>query len=409
MRSGNLQPTDRPADALRASLAGDPERSWAEGTRIALGGDLRLHELRSLDLLHAARAPWTDLVQRVANATPFQTWEWVVGFARYDRSQPRVLVWEHVSGRWVGVLPLCDRGSLLPGIKRLELIGARLSDYPGLLAESAWRAACEHSARAWLARLAQRPIALLRGQFEVPPPWLPALPYRVLAQDAAIVVPLPSDMEQLLRSLTKRFRGNLRREQRLAENARLDFHTPTTEQELRAALPVLFQLHQLRKNSQGERGRFHDARWCEALTEIAIALQLSGVTQLTILRINDEPAAASFDLRLHGTQYTYQYGMNPRLSTFSPGRLLTRRMIEEAIGAGMKRYDFGRGVEDYKLQWSKERRAISDLIMARGATMLSAWTLVHQGHRRLLYSRLLKRAYLAVRGRAAAPEPEPPP
>jgi len=403
MHSGNLQPRDQQAKQPQARPSGQLERTGTERSRIALFGDLRLHEVRSLDLLSAARAPWTELVERVPSATPFQTWEWVVGFARYDRSRPRVLMWEHVSGRLVGVLALCDRRSLVPGVKRLELIGGRLSDYPGMLAEPEWLAACEQSARAWLAGLAQRPLALLRGQSEVPPRWLPALPHRVLTRDAAIVVPLPSDMEQLLASLSKRFRGNLRREQRLVENARLEFHTPANERELRAALPVLFQLHQLRKNAQNERGRFHDPRWCEAVTEIAVALQARGITRLTILRINDAPAAASFDLRLHETQYTYQYGMQPQFSAYSPGRLLTRRMIEEAIGAGMKRYDFGRGVEDYKLQWSKQRREINDVIVARGTGTLNAWMLVHHGHGRLLYSPLLKRAYLAVRGRAQGP------
>jgi CelD/BcsL family acetyltransferase involved in cellulose biosynthesis len=115
--------------------------------------------------------------------------------------------------------------------------------------------------------------------------------------------------------------------------------------------------------------------------------------------IDDVPVAASFDFRLHATQYTYQFGMDPRQRAFSPGKLLTLKMIEDAIGAGMRRYDFGRGLEEYKLQWSKERHGLNDMIMARSPAVLGAWSLVQNGYERLLRNRTLKSVYLAMRGR----------
>jgi CelD/BcsL family acetyltransferase involved in cellulose biosynthesis len=362
-------------------------------------GELRLREISTLEELAGAREAWTDLIDRAAGATPFQTWEWVFGFARYDRCRPRVLVLEESSGRWAGALPLCDKPSMIPGVGQLELIGGRLSDYPGLLAEPALRAACEERLRLALVRLLGRPVGSLRSQQEVPPLWLPTLPYRIVARDESVVVPLASSAEAFMQSLSAKFRSNLRRNQRRLAAARVEFHTPADEGELRAAMPTLFHLHQLRKNSQGERGRFYEARWCEAITEIAVSLQARNVTRLTVLRIDDAPAAASFDLRLHGTQYTYQYGMNPELRAFSPGKLLTLRMLEDAMAAGMRRYDFGRGLEEYKLQWSKERREVYDVLAARSPAVLAVWSLLQEGHSRLLRNRLLKSAYLAVRGR----------
>jgi CelD/BcsL family acetyltransferase involved in cellulose biosynthesis len=323
----------------------------------------------------------------------------VSGFAHYDHCAPRVLVFEELSGRWAGVLPLCERPSLLPGVRQLELIGGRLSDYPGMLAEPTRLTACERAASRWLTRLSGQPAAVIRSQQHVPPHWLPALPCRVVAQEETVSVPLPASVEQYMQSLSAKYRSNLRRYQRLLGSARVEFRTPENERDLRAAMPVLFQLHQDRKCSQGERGRFYEPRWREAFTEIAVALQARVITRLTVMYINDTPAAASFDLRLHGTQFTYQYGMNPQLRSFSPGKLLTLRMLEDAINAGMRRYDFGRGLEEYKLQWSKERRELSDLIMARNSAILGAWLLTHKGYARLQRSRLLKRAYLTLRGR----------
>src|SRR5665213_2376332 len=355
----------------------------------ALVDGLRLREIRTLEELAREREAWTDLVDRVSSATPFQTWEWVAGFADYDRCQPRVLVLEDTSGRWVGVLPLCEQPSMFPGVKQLELIGGRLSDYPGMLVEPAHRLACEQRVGALLTRLSGRPVALIRSQRDLPPRWLPRLPFKIVATDESIIVPLPADVEQFMQSLSAKFRSNLRRNHRRLGTGRIDFHTPTDERELRAAMPVLFHLHQLRKNSQGERGRFSDPRWCEAITEIAVSLQDLAITHLTIMRIDDAPVAASFDLRLHGIQYTYQYGMNPQLRSFSPGKLLTLKMLEDAIGAGMHHYDFGRGLEEYKLQWSKERRGVSDMIMARNSMILGVWALAQNGYGRLLRNRLL--------------------
>ena len=373
--------------------------------------ELRLREFCTLEELAGAREAWTDLLDRVADATPFQTWEWVFGFASYDRCRPRMLVLEEPGGRWAAALPLCQRPSMIPGVGQLELIGGRLSDYPGLLAEPARRAECEERLREALARMLGRPVGSMRSQREVPPPWLPTLPYKVTARDESVVVALPSSTDEFMQSLSAKYRSNLRRNQRRLAAARVEFHTPADEGELRAAMPTLFHLHQLRKNSQGERGRFYEARWCEAITDIAVSLQARNVTRLTVLRIDDAPAAASFDLRLHGTQYTYQYGMNPELRAFSPGKLLTLRMLEDAIAAGMQRYDFGRGLEEYKLQWSKERREVYDILVARNSAVLALWSLLQDGQSWLLRNRLLKRAYLAVRGRervqASAEEPEP--
>ncbi len=373
---------------------------------VAFDDGLCVREIRTLAELSAEREAWTDLVDRVPGATPFQTWEWVSGFARYDRCRPRVLVLQERAGRWVGVLPACERPSAIPGVRQIELIGGRLSDYPDILVDSAQRPACEQRISEWLARLLGRPVALIRSQRDVPPRWLPPLPFRVVATDETVVVPLPADREQFMQSLSTKFRSTLRRNQRRLASASAEFHSPADERELRAAMPVLFHLHQLRKNSQGERGRFYDPRWCEALTEIAVALQARGVTHLTIMRIDGTPAAASFDFRLHGTQYTYQYGMNPQLRAFSPGKLLTLKVLEDAIGAGMERCNFGRGLEEYKLQWSNQRSEVADLIIARGPIILGAYSLAQDAYSRLLRNRLLKRVYLSVRGRAPAASPD---
>ena len=40
-------------------------------------------------------------------------------------------------------------------------------------------------------------------------------------------------------------------------------------------------------------------------------------------------------------------------------------MIEDAIGAGIRRYYFGRELDEYKHRWSKERHGLNDMIMAR--------------------------------------------
>jgi CelD/BcsL family acetyltransferase involved in cellulose biosynthesis len=356
--------------------------------------------------LEGAQEPWTRLVERVESATPFQTWEWVFEFARFDDIPLRIGVLEDANGEWAAVLPLCERGAALPGVRVLELIGGRLSDYPGLLVDPAHLPAVDDLIRAWLGRLKSYRIMYLRSQRAGLPAWAPRRPFKVLSGEDTVVVRLADSLEKFSATLSAKFRSNLRRNERRLADKNATFRTPATEAQLRAEMPVLFDLHQARKNSQGERGRFFDPRWRDTVTQIAVRLLRRGITNLTILRIDGVPAAASFDLRLHGTQYTYQYGMNPELMEFSPGKLLTWRMLQDAVAAGMQTYDFGRGLEEYKLQWGKERRAVEDLIVARSAPVLEAWMAVQQVHQAVLRSRGLKKIYLATVGRLKGPRPQ---
>jgi CelD/BcsL family acetyltransferase involved in cellulose biosynthesis len=368
---------------------------------------LRLREIRTLGELEKAQEPWTRLIERVESATPFQTWEWVFEFARFDNMPLRVGVFEDSNGEWAGVLPLGERRSAFPGVRVAELIGGRLSDYPGMLVDPRHIAACENLARAWLGRFTSHRIMYLRSQRAGLPAWAPRGPFEVLFGEDTVIVRLADTHEKFSATLSAKFRSNLRRNERRLAGKDARFCTPATEAELRAEMPVLFELHQARKNSQGERGRFFDPRWRNAVTEIAVRLLCRGVTNLTILRIDGVPAAASFDLRLHRTQYTYQFGMNPELLEFSPGKLLTWRMLQDAVAAGMQTYDFGRGLEEYKLQWSKERRPVEDLIIARSAPVLKAWMTVQHIHQSVLRSRGLKKIYLATVGRLKGPRPWP--
>ena len=54
--------------------------------------DLKLYELHSLSEMEKIREDWKHLVLNCPAATPFQTWEWNFGIAKFERGLARLRV-----------------------------------------------------------------------------------------------------------------------------------------------------------------------------------------------------------------------------------------------------------------------------------------------------------------------------
>lgn len=363
---------------------------------------LRVREICSLDDWESLREPWTDLIMRVPTATPFQTWEWNYGMARFgSRSVPRVAVIEDDEGRWVALAPFCQRPAGLPGLRGLELIGGRVSDYLGVVVDSARQGDCETILRNWLTQLDGWKVLHLRCQTHLDTSWMPKMPSAVVSMDVCPFARLPTDLEDYERTMADSLRRQIfKNRRRLLRNGRLTFHVPATPGDLRRELPVFFRLHQLRQNSLGERGHFSDPGWCEVFTETALGLLELGIARLGIVRIDDRPAASQFNMRLHGVEYFYQTGMDPGLARFSPGSVLHHWLIGQGISESVREYDFGRGAEPYKFMWASERREVYHIVFSRSNALLQICRYAEKLRKRVLRSTTLKRIYRATVGRS---------
>jgi CelD/BcsL family acetyltransferase involved in cellulose biosynthesis len=69
------------------------------------------------------------------------------------------------------------------------------------------------------------------------------------------------------------------------------------------------------------------------------------------LRLNERAIAAIYSFFHHETVFCYLQGFDPRFAHLSPGTQLMFAVIEDAVRLGMRRFDFLRGEEGYKLHW----------------------------------------------------------
>jgi len=183
------------------------------------------------------------------------------------------------------------------------------------------------------------------------------LAYEALMQgrrqhDVCFVLPLPETQDELLHTFSTRQRANLRnarsRTQREGGGGTIELAQTDTLQEF---LDDLFRLHGRRWNEAGETGVLSDERVIQFHRAVAPELFSAGILRLYRMRVNGRSIAAIYALFHRGTVFCYLQGYDPEFSHLSPGTQLMFAVMEDAVRLGMRRFDFLRGEEAYKMHW----------------------------------------------------------
>lgn len=318
-------------------------------------GALRLEEHDSLAALDALRDEWRALWRRVPNAVPFQSPDWLIPWWRHLGGGELWVMALRAADALVGVAPFFIWGTAGEP-RRLSMVGAGISDYQDpLVAPRATAAA----ARLILERLTTERARWDAGELEeqrasspllaVDPP--AALGASVSPMGPCPVVRLPRRWEELARGFPPRHKRNLRTmRNRLARAGDARFETATADR-ARALLDALFALHERRWRSQGEPGVLADARLRGFHEEVVDGFAATGALRLHALAIDGEIVAALYGFASPGGVCYHLSGIDPAADHVSPGVLLLRYAIEEAIREGARELDMLRGNEPYKYLW----------------------------------------------------------
>ena len=164
---------------------------------------------------------------------------------------------------------------------------------------------------------------------------------------------------------------------RYLDNGRAVLHSVQKISEVPRAMDILIELHQRRQRSLGHRGCFATGRFTAFHRSVVEQLLRVGQLQLHWLEIDEEPAAAEYQVSGDGVLYAYQAGIDPSRLHFGPGRLITIAVLRWAIASGYRAYDLLRGDEPYKPRWGAVPLATREIYVVPNLTSAqfrhSAW------------------------------------
>jgi CelD/BcsL family acetyltransferase involved in cellulose biosynthesis len=330
------------------------------------------------DALALGPAAWDALLEQTPGPSPFMSWAWHRAWAdsapAADVAASEVLVLGDAAGAIQALLPVrvrrtsfhrfpvaalswADGDTGCPDLLDvLAVPGADLSALVPVLAALPWQVAVFSNLAPDADGVRRLSDAIGARGYGVRRRALWACPYLALG----------NDWEGYLATLTPTRRQTLRRKER---NLRRDHAMTITDYDgprVEEGLAKLMLLHRRRWERSGEGdGAFRDPRVVHLHRGFAALLAARNHLWLATLDLDGQAAAAWYGFTCRDAVYFYQSGRDPRWDKESVGLVLMGAMIQRAIERGFRRFDFLRGDDVYKRQWTDTRRFTEEITIFR--------------------------------------------
>lgn len=330
----------------------------------------RVEVVASIEHARELRAPWSDLAERALDREPFLTPEWLLAWweAFGAGTMKLVLIW--ADGRLIGVGPFAVENQRIWGRSRRVL--------------RFWSNSYSNRTNVVLDRdrAPGAAAALVDYLFDGPRDWDVARFGPVLADGRATeafmgallatgrkagvrgahaspYLALPNSWDALEARLGGSYRRSLRRKARKAEAAggvEVTLEGRSVE-DVEDAFRIDRNAWQHRAGtgigSQPEIEQFY-----RALAEHASE---RGWLRMAYLSAGGTPVCYELNLEYHGVLYNLKLGYDAEHADLSPGLVLKRKVLEQAIRDGLKEYDFLGEEEPYKMRWADGVRTLGTI------------------------------------------------
>src|SRR5262245_11886398 len=340
---------------------------------------LTVEEMHGVDALGVLRAEWQALFN-ASGASPFLSWEWVSAWQQWlSRSRTPYLLGARDGNKLVGLLPLGTEELQPLGlpikVRRLSLLGEGIggADYLDVLALPEY---AQEAASAIFDRLARRlsfDILELDG-LAADSPNLQLLArrfgpdanfhYRLMPRFVCPQVELAGDWAAVLKR-SRRADNFKRRLRQLRQRDGFEYRVITQPAESEAAFERFLNLHDACWTDRGGS----DVTGHESLRsfhrDVVGRLAEAGLLRFDELWVEGGCRASIYGLDDGKSFYYYNAGYDLAWKNASLGLVLLGLSIECAIQRGIGRYDFLRGTETYKFDWSNTTRETVSVLVAR--------------------------------------------
>lgn len=316
------------------------------------------------------RGEWDALLSR-SSAGLFNSWGYLYPwYRRIGPDRPLLLLTaRNREGRLVGLMPLCFEPKTLFGkpVRRISFLGENHvgADYLDAIAEKGHE---EEIARAFVAELkARRSEWDLIDLHDLASTSVTAKIFaEAFAGEAEVTVAdrwecpyerfQPGEGFDAFLKRTGRRDNYLRRKKWLEKQEGYRIVKTEAAHELARPMSEFFRLHAMRwqgdGGSSGIKGKGVEAFHRDATQFLAE----SGKTRIYTMWIGDKAVASVYGLIDRGTFLYFQAGYDPEWRNKSVGLVLVGETFKDAIEQGFTEYDFLRGTETYKSDWTTQVR-----------------------------------------------------
>lgn len=165
--------------------------------------------------------------------------------------------------------------------------------------------------------------------------------------------------DKYLMTLTQKHRYKVRLfGKRLAAAHKVDVEVAAEPEQVGPALEELFRLHAMRWTLKTDDvSGFDDASVHAFHREVARRLAADDAVRLFLLRCDDRAVAACYCFHFDRRLYFFQPGFDPAFRKLHVGKVLLGRALEYCFTNRLREFDFLRGTEDYKFDWTDRKRA----------------------------------------------------
>jgi CelD/BcsL family acetyltransferase involved in cellulose biosynthesis len=357
--------------------------------------NIRLVEIKTISEMIKLKHEWNRLLFDSKDSTPFQSWQWNYAFVKDLKSSEKlkIVAGYNQEDKLVGIAPLKVTSHRISGIKMLEFIGSRESDYLDFLVEEEYKDffitelfdfldECRDWTMLDFASLREQTKKLISDQLCV----------QVSTQTVCPCAFLPSTMEQYEQLSNRReMKGIKRQLKKLLPQNSLTYLVSESNEDLKENVDKFIELHQMRHNSKGEKGHFRSKNQKEKLHKLSELMFRAGLLKMETLKIDSTIVAINFIFVLNKKKYNYLSGMHPGYSEFKPGKLLIYYMINDAIKKGYSTYDFLQGKEEYKYNWTNCEIQLYNVTYSRSKKRAYFWKKFQSLRRTIFDSNLVKK------------------
>lgn len=332
------------------------------------------------------RGEWNDLCARCADANVFQTFEWYASWwAAFGRHHQLLLLTARNYNRLLGIAPLMIVGAKTRRA-RITFIGAEHADYQDfLLADDASEVVLDRL----LARLLELDFSWRR--FE-----LRNVPETSINLKRLMVIAGSNGLLSICRKSccpTLRIRGNEAHVKRIVDKysmrrpfiafkrlGDIRWRTLTNVDEALEYLPKFAAQHADRWRDTNNPSQMQHPDY-EVFYQALIRNMIPcGTLDFSVVELNGEPVAFHLGFLYRGRRLWYKPSFSIAHAKWSPGTLLIRFLIENALNSGVDELDFTIGNEPFKQRYANMVRTNVDVTFFKQRIAYNAEKL-HRGLR----------------------------